>query len=173
MAWTAPRTWVVGELISAAIMNTHIRDNQIQLYNGMPAARVFHSVNQAINNNALTVLTFDTERFDNDTIHDGVNPTRLTCVTAGKYQITANIAWAANVNGRRGLWLYLNGATTIAGVQQPIDAVAGWGEQSLSTLYDLVATDFVETQVYQNSGGALNITASLNYSPEFMMVKVG
>ena len=29
MAWTNPRTWVVGELVTAAIMNTHIRDNQV------------------------------------------------------------------------------------------------------------------------------------------------
>ena len=28
MAWTAPRTWTTGELVTAAIMNTHIRDNQ-------------------------------------------------------------------------------------------------------------------------------------------------
>ena len=28
MAFTAPRTWVVGELVTAAIMNTFIRDNQ-------------------------------------------------------------------------------------------------------------------------------------------------
>lgn len=27
MAWTAPRTWVAGETVTAAIMNTHIRDN--------------------------------------------------------------------------------------------------------------------------------------------------
>lgn len=27
MAWTAARTWVAGELVTAAIMNTHIRDN--------------------------------------------------------------------------------------------------------------------------------------------------
>lgn len=27
MAWTAPRTWTTGELVTAAIMNTHIRDN--------------------------------------------------------------------------------------------------------------------------------------------------
>lgn len=27
MAWTAPRTWVAGEAPTAAIMNTHIRDN--------------------------------------------------------------------------------------------------------------------------------------------------
>lgn len=27
MAWTTPRTWVTGELVTATIMNTHIRDN--------------------------------------------------------------------------------------------------------------------------------------------------
>jgi len=27
MAWTAPRTWTDGELVTAAIMNPHIRDN--------------------------------------------------------------------------------------------------------------------------------------------------
>ena len=31
MAFSAPRTWVVGELVTAAIMNTFIRDNQIFL----------------------------------------------------------------------------------------------------------------------------------------------
>ncbi|GAH05374.1 unnamed protein product [marine sediment metagenome] len=28
MAWTAPRDWTDEELINAAIMNPHIRDNQ-------------------------------------------------------------------------------------------------------------------------------------------------
>jgi len=27
MAWTTPRTWVASETVTAAIMNTHIRDN--------------------------------------------------------------------------------------------------------------------------------------------------
>ena len=27
MAWTGPRTWVVGEAVTAALMNAHIRDN--------------------------------------------------------------------------------------------------------------------------------------------------
>lgn len=29
MAWTAPRTWTDGELVTKAIMDTHIRDNQL------------------------------------------------------------------------------------------------------------------------------------------------
>jgi len=31
MAWTAPRTWTVGEVVTAAIMNTHVRDNQLAI----------------------------------------------------------------------------------------------------------------------------------------------
>lgn len=27
MAWTTPRTWVTGELVTAALLNTHLRDN--------------------------------------------------------------------------------------------------------------------------------------------------
>lgn len=31
MAWTAPRTWVVGEILTAALLNTHLRDNLLYL----------------------------------------------------------------------------------------------------------------------------------------------
>jgi hypothetical protein len=39
MAWTTPRTWTTGELVTAAIMNAHIRDNQNVLN---PAGVSFH-----------------------------------------------------------------------------------------------------------------------------------
>jgi len=32
MTWTAPRTWLTGELVTASLMNTHIRDNLLHLY---------------------------------------------------------------------------------------------------------------------------------------------
>jgi len=31
MAWTSPRTWVAGELVTAALMNAHVRDNLLVL----------------------------------------------------------------------------------------------------------------------------------------------
>lgn len=34
MTWTSPRTWVAGEKPTAATMNTHIRDNLLELYAG-------------------------------------------------------------------------------------------------------------------------------------------
>lgn len=32
MAWTNPLTWVVGQLVTAAQLNTHIRDNELYLF---------------------------------------------------------------------------------------------------------------------------------------------
>jgi len=32
MAWTTPRTWVSGELVTASMMNLHVRDNMNYLY---------------------------------------------------------------------------------------------------------------------------------------------
>lgn len=31
-AWTSPRTWQVGETATAALLNTHLRDNQLYLF---------------------------------------------------------------------------------------------------------------------------------------------
>lgn len=31
MAWTAPRTWVAGEVVTAGMLNTHVRDNLLAL----------------------------------------------------------------------------------------------------------------------------------------------
>jgi hypothetical protein len=31
MAWTSPRTWIAGETLTAALLNTHVRDNLLEL----------------------------------------------------------------------------------------------------------------------------------------------
>lgn len=31
MAWTSPRTWVAAEIVTASLLNTHVRDNQLWL----------------------------------------------------------------------------------------------------------------------------------------------
>jgi hypothetical protein len=36
MAWTTPRTWVTSELVTAALMNTHLRDNLTFLLTNIP-----------------------------------------------------------------------------------------------------------------------------------------
>jgi len=37
MAWTTPRTWIPGEFVTGSMLNTHLRDNLLFLFAGMPA----------------------------------------------------------------------------------------------------------------------------------------
>lgn len=138
-----------------------------------PAVRVTHNVAQAIASGTETTVTFNTERFDQcgntgDNMHDNTNPWRLTCRYAGVYQITACVEWSASpvfayMNIR------LNGVTTIATSNVATD----YRGMNLTTLYALAVNDYVEVRVSQSSGGSRNINSMGNYSPEFMMVRVG
>lgn len=44
---------------------------------------------------------------------------------------------------------------------------------SIGTVYDMSANDYVEVVVLQTSGGALNLEAQANHSPEFSAVRIG
>lgn len=138
-----------------------------------PAARAYHNAAQSIANSTVTTLAFNSERFDTNTIHDtSSNNSRLTCQTAGRYQITANVEFASGGGNRRLVQILLNGATAIGRV----DLAPQSGSASVyvvSTVYQLAVSDYVEVQVFQDSGGALNVTNTGNYSPEFMMARVG
>lgn len=155
-----------GTPITAATLNQI--EQGIYDAHRMPAARVYHNANQSISNNTLTVLAFNSERFDTDTIHDTVTDnSRLTCKTAGKYLIAGSISWsgAPGINDFR---LRVNGSTTIAIASADDSSAHG----SIASIYDLAVNDYVELLVIQISGGSLNIVASGNHSPEFSMVRV-
>lgn len=138
-----------------------------------PAARVYHSVAQSIATATVTALAFDSERFDNDSIHDvTTNNSRLTCKTAGKYLISGSVTFASNATGFREVYIRINGGVSIALVNSP--AISGASTRlHVSTLYALSVGDYVELLVYQDSGGALDVPSAPNYTPEFMMIRVG
>lgn len=136
--------------------------------------RVYNSGNISINNNTVTVLTFNSERWDTDSMHESVtHPSRITCNTAGKYMIAGNIQFAGHNDALdRWLAILLNGTTIIA-----IQKVSGLSNSdavyiSVATIYDLAQNDYVELECYQLSGVALNVVASANWSPEFMAQKI-
>lgn len=143
----------------------------------MPAVRVTHNAAQSILNNTLTKIAFNTERFDTaggaaSTQHDTItNNTRLTCLFAGKYQIIGNVEFASNATGVRYLDVFLNNVTIIS-AEHSVAVNGGTHGIQISTLYDLAVNDFVELRAFQNSGGALNVNVTGNWSPEFMMVRI-
>lgn len=164
MAWTAPRTWVAGELVTASIMNTHVRDNFEALY---PAAcRVYHSANQAVaSGGGGGTLAFNSEDYDTDAMHStSVNTSRITATRAGKYHVGAVLIWAANATGQRQVFINRNGSTIAANVHNNAGGSVG-AQMALSCDVALTAGQYVEVGVWQNSGGSLNVEAFGIQSP--------
>jgi hypothetical protein len=135
-------------------------------------ARAYHDAAQAITDSTQTALSLNSERWDTDTIHDTVtNNSRLTAKTAGYYQIEGNIRWAANNSGRREIYITLNGSTELASVDE-WTASAQTMDMNVSTTYSLSVNDYVELEVWQNTGGDLNVNSSTAESPEFTMTRI-
>ena len=137
-------------------------------------ARVYNSANISVSHNDSSApLTFDSERFDTGDFHStSSNTGRLTAPTAGLYLMGACVQFAANATGLRALLLRLNGSTFIVRELIDIDSATTHG-LAVSTTYQLAAGDYVEAIAFQTSGGALNVEAGANYSPEFWINHLG
>lgn len=139
-----------------------------------PACRVTNSANISIVNNTETTLTFDTERFDTDSMHSTVTNTgRITCVTAGLYQISFSFRFPTQGVGMRYgiIWHSSAGAlagNSWAGANITIDNIT-----SISTLWKMAVGEWVEARVYQSTGGPLNASKNSSDAPEFSAVWVG
>lgn len=152
-------------------LSYHIANIAPYLYN--EGARVYHNVNYSVPHNTFTILPFNSELYDTDSIHDpAVSNSRLTCQTAGKYLIMFNCLWAFSAVGERQADIRLNDTSCIALHRDKPSTVTTFS-QFTSTVYDLSVGDFVEVRVYQDSGDALNISYLPFSTPVFLMQRIG
>ena len=137
-------------------------------------ARVYNSAAISVSNGVDTVMTFDTEAYDTDTMHSTVSNTgRLTCNTAGKYLIVGNVRWDTSSASYRYAAIRLNGTTFIAlNIVEPASASVPT-EQIVTTIYDLAANDYVELIANQGTGGALDAALASPRAPAFMAQRIG
>jgi len=137
-------------------------------------ARVYHSAYQTIPRYTITPLSFDSERWDTDNIHDTVtNNSRLTCRTPGYYLIVAQVVWDNVAVGRRILDIRLNGTTFIGRHEtgSQADSLSHPG-LTATTVWKLEVGDYVEACVYHGADTSVDIMALADHSPEFMMIKI-
>jgi len=118
-----------------------------------------------------TILDFDGDRYKDDaTMHSTVtNNSRLVAPVAGRYAIGACIGFDnTSTVGFRLAALKLNNAAYIG--EDSKNAVNGYYTYCApTTTYDLAAGDYVEVEVYQNSGATLNVILAPSESPEFWL----
>lgn len=119
-------------------------------------ANVYNSTNQTISSNTVTIVTFNSERNDTNTYHDlTTNTGRITIPTGygGKYQIRCQLTWASGALGNLFFTLRKNGTDFFT---QPAYSL----QHSYNCQEDLVAGDYLDIVMYQNTGGNLTINAS-------------
>ena len=152
MAWTTPSTYVAGAILTAASLNTNVRDNTGFLFK--PPMCVVSRASQVFANATSANVEFTTETVDTDSMHvttPAATATRITIVTAGVYIFTAGGVWATTA-GRKVMQILKNG---VAVSVSDIDTGAG---QVLSFTGSAVATDYFQVLGYQASGGGIAMT---------------
>lgn len=151
----SPRTWVVGETVTAAKMN-ELRD-ALNFMLSPPLFQLTHASNQTVATSTNASLACDTELVDRDNGHSTVtNNSRYTSQTAGYYLLTATCPWVANATGKRELTLLYNGGTTETHGSSVPGVAGGYVAPTTTGRLYLAVNDYVEARVWQNSGGNLD-----------------
>jgi len=118
------------------------------------------TVDQSIGAGAFTPVAWDQEDIDVGDIHDNaVNPSRITVSKPGDYLLIADIQFDASAAGNRGVRFAKNGVV-LAQTEIVRSAVGGTDTfLDKASFVRLAADDFIEVEVFQSSGGGLDILA--------------
>lgn len=153
----SPRTWVTGEVVTAAEMNTDIRDAVKFLLGGAstrkPSFRTHLSAVVSIANNTTATAIWNTADEDTDSGYS-TGSGLYTVATAGLWVFNARSLWASNAAGTRILAMRVNSVSS--STQFVSAAVDGFGRSSTTLVARCAVSDIVDATVFQSSGGALN-----------------
>jgi hypothetical protein len=159
-------------LLGSGIRARMVGQNRIRYLNSM--AKVWKSADQVIATGTSTIVTFNTEAFDTDALHDTVtNNSRITVAIAGKYLVGAEVQWEASALGtyRQGA-IYKNGSiVTVLGTIGPTSG--GTPVQTSSMILSLAATDYVEISVVHDAGVNQNILGTGEADTSFWVAYIG
>ncbi|WP_067171217.1 hypothetical protein [Microtetraspora niveoalba] len=155
----APRTWTVGELVTAAKLNNDVRDG-INFLLSPPMAVLLPDGGQYANDTD-TVVRWSSEALDRDGGHDNTtNNTRYTAQTAGWYDFD----FSAFIFGGQSSGILFLGFTKNANVSW----AAGSGfplalnrlSGQLSTTLQMSVGDYIQAWVRHTTGGSKTLDST-------------
>ena len=121
------------------------------------------SAAQSVANATWTAISWNQENYDTDAFHDNsTNNTRITIPAGkgGKYLIASALYNPSNSSGSRLIKIQKNGADIAYGDWQRANS-----GHSTSTIFSqvlaLAVADYIEVNLYQDSGGALDVNPSI------------
>jgi hypothetical protein len=142
--------------------------DKVWQHNQPDTCRVYNSANISITHNTLTVIDWDSERHDTNGMHStSTNTSRITLQKGGQYFIELSVLFAAESapNSIKIARILLNGSTLLAGqVHRSVGGGSVTQIISCSAMPYLQASDYIEAQVFQNTGASLNLLTTADVS---------
>jgi hypothetical protein len=159
MPWTTPRTWATSDVVTAAMMNTNVRDNENWLH-AHHGCSVYKSANQTVANGNNDVVTWNSELYDTDAMHDpATNNSRVIVPTGldGYWSLACKIDSDADATNNTAMILRLrknaagnNAGGTLLQTYWGAGATVRWSS-ILTWVGPLVAADYLEVFVNASS----------------------
>ena len=168
------RTWVAGEIVTAAFLNSNIRDAG-NFFVSWPVFEGRQTVAQSITSGVVTALLFDAEDIDTDNGHStSTNTDRYVAQTQGRFQVSGKVSLAQSATGYRQAQIWKNG-TAINGADTVLAPAPAVHRQSTPVMTACVngSTDYFQIAMAQLSGGALNTVVTAAEQPTFSVRMVG
>lgn len=163
MAWVNPETVTAGQVLGATRWNKDVVGNT-EFLAKPPSCAVSRSTEQSVATGVWRSIAWNTEGWDTDTMWSSTAATRLDINTSGKYLIAANAGFAASTVGVARLMGFAVGGSSTASpsgvggrVYCPPPRAGNSLNMTHTQMISLTSTQYVRIQVFQDSGGALNV----------------
>lgn len=149
-------TFTAGEVVTAAKLNTNIRDAG-NFFRNRPTCQISATASTTAATSAYTIAVMATTDIDTDSMADLAN-NRIIIKTAGVYRVTANAFWGSNATGVRYTAIRdaagAVGTGTILALSSTPGGTSGTG--ALTTkLVRFAVNDTLRLELWQNSGASL------------------
>jgi hypothetical protein len=164
--WVTPRTWQTTDVLNKTLLDRELKDNPNFLYKGVGAKALLDNDTAFSSGTSFQTVTFDVEAWDSGGCWSAVNGSRFTAPVDGWYLLTSAVRFDTDATGDRCARLRFNGAAgTVCPLQYVRSAdfdvsVAVGTAINGAVLCQLDATEYAELQIWQNSGGSLDIHGS-------------
>lgn len=161
------RTWTPYERLTAALLNTEVRDALDFLLSTRPLFWAVQAVEQSLANATWTPLTFTSHIMDRDGGHStAVNVSRYVGKTPGYYEVQGVVAAYVTTGGlvaalRRNGASVKGAVSSTAGISVPAASAA---VTPTFVVYMNGSTDYVEVWAYQSTGAAVNSVSSADFA---------
>lgn len=157
MVWTDPKTFTVGELLTAADLNAYVRDNLDFLYR-KPIVTVRLTSTQSVASASDHVVQWDEAEWDyaDTAMWDAGTPGSIVIDRPGIYEVVPSGLWEGTTDdsSKREVAVELNGTTRLT-MDSRLSTSSPEGQAKIFT--NLGTGDYLEIVVRHLSGAAIDL----------------